>query len=378
MIQDLEFDIDLKHKTICKEYCKQNDTLNLIFNVYDNGQAVDLTGFTAILNCNINNTNQVIKNSGILINGNKITIFDKEKYITTLGENVKFELVLSKGDVQKTSFNVSLEIEKSVLTTTGHLEEVTITALTNLQDQLNQASETIQKLETANNSVSDKIDKLTTENTKAQTNYDNLKNVNDNLSDLVEANTTATTNINNLTIENNKAAANIEAMQGFGDLTNLAQQVETNKTKIAEHTSQLNDLTNLIEATMSAEQTCANDTNTQLSYDTCRTNDFVELVSGGHGAFKIKKSGIYLISTSIAFVQIVGRCELSLNIRSNFCSTVSNYNNSGISFLHTSRMAELNVGDIICIVAKQSSGASANISSSPAVTLTQFKFLGGN
>ena len=244
MIQDLEFDIDLKHKTICKECCKQNDTLNLIFNVYDNGQAVDLTGFTAILNCNINNTNQVIKNSGILINGNKITIFDKEKYITTLGENVKFELVLSKGDVQKTSFNVSLEIEKSVLTTTGHLEEVTITALTNLQDQLNQASETIQKLETANNSVSDKIDKLTTENTKAQTNYDNLKNVNDNLSDLVEANTTATTNINNLTIENNKAAANIEAMQGFGDLTNLAQQVETNKNKIAEHTTQLNAMAN--------------------------------------------------------------------------------------------------------------------------------------
>ena len=170
MIQDLEFDIDLKHKTICKECCKQNDTLNLIFNVYDDGQAVDLTGFTAILNCNINNTNQVIKNSGILINGNKITIFDKEKYITTLGENVKFELVLSKGDVQKTSFNVSLEIEKSVLTTTGHLEEVTITALTNLQDQLNQASETIQKLETANNSVSDKIEKLTTENIKAETN----------------------------------------------------------------------------------------------------------------------------------------------------------------------------------------------------------------
>ena len=244
LIQDLEFNIDLKRKTISKEYCKQNDTLNLIFNVYDDGQAVDLTGFTAILNCRIGDKHQVIKNDDITITGNKIIIFDKDKYITTMGENATVEIVLSKDNIQKTSFNISLEVDKSVLNTTGHLEEVVITALANLQDDLNKASATVQKLEEENTKANNNTNSLSTENTRAETNYNNLKNVNDNLSDLVEANTTATTNINNLTTENNKAAANIEAMQGFGDVTNLAQQVETNKENIAEITTQLNALTN--------------------------------------------------------------------------------------------------------------------------------------
>ena len=246
LIQDLEFDIDLKRKTISKEYCKQNDTLNLIFNIYDNGEAVDLTGFTAILNCNINNTNQVlIKNDGINIDYNKITIFDKDKYITCLGENATLEIVLSKDDIQKTSFNISLEVDKSIMNTTGHLEEVVITALANLQEDLNKASATVQKLEEENTKANNNTNSLSTENTRSETNYNNLKNINNNLSDLLEANSTAETNINNLITENNKATANIEAMQKLGDVTNLAQQVETNKENITEITTQLNASTNI-------------------------------------------------------------------------------------------------------------------------------------
>lgn len=260
-IRNFEIDLDIKQNLLVTVNCKQLDNLNLKFNIWDNGQVADLSNYRCRLKASKSDQVPFIQNTDISINGNIITIEADEQLTTTSG-NVKTELqfIDKTNSKKKTSFDLNIKVISSALEVNRSISKATVTLLEELDNKLDQvedigivldeakgvkdtlesnitngnvtynnilksisnAEDKKQEINTIINNASSKIIEVETVITNANSSKGNLDNSKAN------ADITKT----NLDTANTQATKNIEALNALGDVTNLAQQVETNKTNI--------------------------------------------------------------------------------------------------------------------------------------------------
>lgn len=171
-----EIDIDLKNEeNIISGKCKQNDTLTFIFNVYDGGVNADLSNFSCILKANKNNEYYEIRDNGIKISNNVVTIICPNS-ITQIPGNLKMELMFinSLNELQKTSFDINILVKKSVLSDNeGNIGKTIITPLQSLDENLSLLTTTINDAKTINNKLTDTNNSADVLNTKLNDSINN-------------------------------------------------------------------------------------------------------------------------------------------------------------------------------------------------------------
>lgn len=233
-IQDLTASLDLKQNLNIYAACKQGDSLNLILTIYDNSVQANLTGYTVRLKAMKSDDIPLIQeHTGVAINNNIVTIAADEQLTTTSGKTlIELQFINKTTGQKKATFNLALMVNPSTLEVDGTISTTTYTLLQELENKLDQAGDFFENideaielnssLETQNTQATSNIADLTTQNNNATQNISNLETQNNN----------AEPNISSLTSLNIQAISNIAAMEGFGDVTQLAQDVNAVKTEV--------------------------------------------------------------------------------------------------------------------------------------------------
>lgn len=260
-IQKLYIDLDLKENLLVTVNCKQLDNLNLILNIWDNGIQADLNNYRCRLKALKQDQVPLIQNTDITINNNEVNIASDEQLTTTSGI-VKTELQFmdkTTGE-KKSTFNLNIKVIPSILEVDRTISVATITLLQELDNKLDEIED-----------IGDVLDEAKTVKTGLESDITNVKNIKENLdSSINTANATKTaldtsnTNSNNakIALDASNASANnikaslettitnaenkrldivtecaladqkISAMQEFGDITVITQDVSNLKTEI--------------------------------------------------------------------------------------------------------------------------------------------------
>lgn len=218
--------IDLKNPSyIYDRKCKQNDTLIFNFTVLDDNLPADLTGYSCIMNVNKNDTAYEIRDTDITPNGNNIKIkcpSSVSQIAGTLKLELKFIDTINK--MQKSSFDIEIEVKKSVLAdSNGNVPVSLITQLEHLDESIAKVEGTILKAEQTNNTLNSTNDKGTNTNNALNTSIDNantaklncdtatgnlnnaVSEANETINELKQTNTAYTQHINNADIHVTKA-----------------------------------------------------------------------------------------------------------------------------------------------------------------------------
>lgn len=253
-IQDLKTSLDLKQDLNIYLKCKQFDNLNLKLNIFDNSVQANLTGYNVRLRAMKSDQVPLIQeHTGITINSNIVNIEADEQLTTTAGDTpIELQFIDSTGN-KKATFNLVLKVVPSVIAVSASVSTATYTLLEELENKLDQASDFFENIDQA----IELNDELTTQNTNATSNISSLNtqnaNATQNISSLETQNNSASTNIPSLTSLNAQAEANIDAMESFGDVTQLAQNVQAVKTEIEKargNEDNLNERLNRIDTTI--------------------------------------------------------------------------------------------------------------------------------
>lgn len=124
--------------------CKQADTLILDFQIWDGSVLADLTGWACMLKANKNNGKAYeVDDTIIIISDSRVHIQCKST-LTQLSGKLLLELFFTKNGMQKTTFNIEIEVDKSVLgNSDGTVPECIITPLEKLDENLAKISESI-------------------------------------------------------------------------------------------------------------------------------------------------------------------------------------------------------------------------------------------
>jgi len=260
-IQKLYIDLDLKENLLVTVNCKQLDNLKLILNIWDNGIQADLSNYRCRLKALKQDQVPLIQNTDITINNNEVNIASDEQLTTTSGI-VKSELQFidkTTGE-KKSTFNLNIKVIPSVLEIDRTISVATITLLQELDNKLDEIED-----------IGDVLNEAKTVKSGLESDITNVKNIKENLdSSINTANTTKTsldtsnTNANNakMALDASSGSANnikgslettitnaenkkqeivtecaladqkILAMQGFGDITAITQDVSNLKIEI--------------------------------------------------------------------------------------------------------------------------------------------------
>lgn len=159
--------IDVKQDTyIYPVKLKQNDTPTLNFSIWDDNIAADLTGYRCILKANKNN-GKGYEIRDAIISGNNVRVECTSSLSQFAGE-VLSELCFidSANKLQKSSFNIIIEVQPSVLATNdkGDLPQCIITAAEKLDADLMKVEDAIQKAEAENTKLTATISTANTAN----------------------------------------------------------------------------------------------------------------------------------------------------------------------------------------------------------------------
>ncbi len=203
--------IDVKQNTYIYPYeVKQNDTLTLNFSVWDDNVSADLSRFTCLLKAN-KSRGKGYEIRDATISGNNVSIKCPSSLTQFAGE-LLLELCFidSANNLQKSSFDIIIEIKKSVLATNdkGDLPKCVITAAEQLDKDLRDIESTVQKAEIANRTLTSTVSNANTANSNLNnsiSNANNTKNTLDNsiasgeqtIKDLKDVNGDYTEHINN-------------------------------------------------------------------------------------------------------------------------------------------------------------------------------------
>lgn len=239
---DLKIDIDLKEKFYFPVNCKQNDNINLIFNIYNNSVVADLNNFDYRLRALKPDRKPVIQRNNININKNVVTIGVDPQLTTASGVvQAEIQLIDKTTNLKKHSFNIAIRVISSVLEVDRTISKATYDLLTELEYNLDKvdgieinwdrAEELNTSLIAENNEAVSNISSLKTENNKAPSNISNLKVENDR----------ADSNIPNLKTENENADDKLDKFRLY-DTTNLIQQVQDNTTQLSQNAQDISDL----------------------------------------------------------------------------------------------------------------------------------------
>lgn len=139
---------------ITPKACKQADTLILNFQIWDGSILADINGWTCMLKGNKNNgMGYQIEDAKVTSSGSIIHIECKST-LTQFSGKLLLELFFTKNGLQKTTFNIEIEVEKSVLgNPDGTVPECIITPLENLNENLAKISESITNANAAKNAL---------------------------------------------------------------------------------------------------------------------------------------------------------------------------------------------------------------------------------
>ena len=159
--------IDVKQDTyIYPHKVKQNDTLTLNFSVWDDNVSADLSNYICLLKVNKSN-GKGYEIRDATISGNNVSI-NCPSSITQFSGELLLELCFidSANSLQKSSFNIIIEIQPSVLATNdkGDLPQCVITAAEELDKNLKDVEATVQKAETANRTLTNTVNNANTVN----------------------------------------------------------------------------------------------------------------------------------------------------------------------------------------------------------------------
>lgn len=197
---------------ITHKACKQADNLILDFQIWDGSVLADLTGWSCMLKANKNNGKAYeIDDATIIIVDSRVHIQCKST-LTQLSGKLVLELFFTKDGMQKTTFDIEIEVEKSVLgNPDGSVPECIITPLENLNENLAQISESIKNAndaKTALDSSTNIANNINSALNSTITNANNIKNeldssvgiANETIGELKKTNSEYTEHIKNLDI----------------------------------------------------------------------------------------------------------------------------------------------------------------------------------
>lgn len=320
-IRNLEIDLDIKQKLLVTVNCKQLDNLSLKFNIWDNGQVAYLSNYKCRLKALKSDQIPLIQNTDIDVSGNEVTVEADEQLTTTSGiVKTELQFIDKITGKKKTSFDLNIKVISSTLESDRTISKATVTLLEKLDNKLDQIEDIGNILDEAKTIKTGLETDITTANTSksnleiATTNANNKKQeVNTTITNATNKITEVNTSISNATISKNdldtskanadtsktnldsaniQAETNIEALNALGDVTNLAQQVQTNKDNIDElNLNKTNILKKIGNISVETDGDIATQLNANTQDITTHKNALVTESGGIHG-LKIE-SGVW-------------------------------------------------------------------------------------
>lgn len=218
-------DIEKNKFTPVKEV-KQFDNVRLSYELFANGDELDVTGSNISIRVLKADNTVVIQNTGFTINKNKVTL-DLNNEVTKVAGIANIEIKVTKNNEQITTFATKLNIEKSVLNEV-YAKKNLVEILVELDTKLNIADDRTSKLDSKNALAQTNINNLDTRNNTAKT----------NIRDLDTRNATATTNISNLDAKNNEAVTNKNSLYTENSVAQMHLDELKKKTEAATNTKE--------------------------------------------------------------------------------------------------------------------------------------------
>lgn len=167
--------------------CKQTDTLILDFQIWDGSILADLEGWSCMLKANKDDGKAYeINDATIIVVDSRVHIQCKST-LTQLSGKLLLELFFTKNGMQKTTFDVEIEVEKSVLgNPDGSVPECIITPLEDLNENLAKISESITNATAAKNALDNSTNAVKSINSTLNTTITNAINIKNKLDSSVE------------------------------------------------------------------------------------------------------------------------------------------------------------------------------------------------
>ena len=278
-IRNLEIDLDIKQKLLVTVNCKQLDNLSLKFNIWDNGLSADLSNYKCRLKALKSGQIPLIQNTDIDVSGNEVTVEADEQLTTTSGiVKTELQFIDKITGKKKTSFDLNIKVISSTLESDRTISKATITLLEKLDNKLDQIEDIGNILDEAKTIKTGLGTDITTANTSKNSLNTTITNADNKEKELettiinaeskkeeVETsigNANASKNNLNITITNadNKktelettitnaedkkqevileckvADSKIKAMQEFGDVTEVAKDINKLKLDVGDTT----------------------------------------------------------------------------------------------------------------------------------------------
>ncbi len=199
---------------------KQNDTLIFNFTIFDDSIPADLTGYKCVLNVNKADVAYEIRDTEISITGNKVRIICPSSVAQIAGIlSLELCFIDTVTSMQKTSFDICIEVRKSVLgNSDGTIPKVIMTELQHLDKSLEEArkinqnfDDDIDNADTLDKAFQSSIAEASTSKTAldasvttATTTKGNLdesiSTANETIDELKQTNSQYTEHVNNLSI----------------------------------------------------------------------------------------------------------------------------------------------------------------------------------
>lgn len=236
-IRTIEKDLDLNNNFLVNCNCKQYDTIKFIFNMFMDGEVADLSDCIFRLQAKKGDGLPYINNNSdnISVIGNIVTIDNDNQLTARAGDTFAEVVITDKNGHMKTTFDIRLNIKSSAID--GLVDsEATITILDSLEEKLNKVDNIGTVLEEANTTEKSLNNLIPTGNI-LKDNLDSIIGTGSTLkNDLDMVVQSSSTLKDNLDIANILAESNIDELNKIGDVTDLAQQVQTNTTTIGTET----------------------------------------------------------------------------------------------------------------------------------------------
>lgn len=263
-IQKYELDIDLKENIIVYVECKQLDSLNLIFNVYDDGAVADLTNYKARLKAYKSDTIPLIQNTNLDITSNVTKITTDEQLTTTSGiTKMELQFINKITGEKKTSFDIHLKVIASTLEVDRSISKATCTLLEELEEALDKVEDlnanTIEAIKVNNELKNTTIPNAKSINTSLSVNITDGKKLKNELDTSISNATTIKNNLDkssdSATLINEKLESNINKADplntslsdNIGKAENIRDEIKEEASKAESLIEEVRPISDMIE-----------------------------------------------------------------------------------------------------------------------------------
>lgn len=236
-IRNLEIDLDIKQKLLVTVNCKQLDNLSLKFNIWDNGLSADLSNYKCRLKALKSGQIPLIQNTDIDVSGNEVTVEADEQLTTTSGiVKTELQFIDKITGKKKTSFDLNIKVISSTLESDRTISKATITLLEKLDNKLDQIEDIGNILDEAKTIKTGLETDITTANTSKNSLNTTITNADNKEKELETTIINAESKKEEVILECKVADSKIKAMQEFGDVTEVAKDINKLKLDVGDTT----------------------------------------------------------------------------------------------------------------------------------------------